>query len=289
MQDSDYTVYPVFINSSGLQSDSYNNRYRFNFPAGSVNFTKAKVAVASVSIFYSWFNITAELNNNTFSVVWPTNAGNITSVITIPDGYYSVGTLNEYMQQWAITNGRYLVNASGDYVYYIEFIENATYYSVQYVSQPVPTALPAGYTNPAGMTFPAVASTPQIIIPSNNLRNTLGFNAGTYPAAMQATTYTKLSDFTPQITPIQSLLINTDLVANSYNIPSGILYTFSPSGTVFGGLIVSTPNEYFFVDVSDGNYSQFNIEFLDQNYNKVKIRDSNIIVQLLFKVLKTSR
>jgi hypothetical protein len=139
------------------------------------------------------------------------------------------------------------------------------------------------------MTFPAVASTPQIIIPSNNLRNTLGFNAGTYPAAMQATTYTKLSDFTPQITPIQSLLINTDLVANSYNIPSGILYTFSPSGTVFGGLIVSTPNEYFFVDVSDGNYSQFNIEFLDQNYNKVKIRDSNIIVQLLFKVLKTSR
>lgn len=283
--DSDYTIYPIFINSSGLQRDSYNNRYSYTFPAGSVNFKKSKVAVANIGIYYSWFNITTVNNNNTFSIVWPTNVGSTTYNITLPDGFYDVSQLNSYLQQWSITNGLYLVDASGNYVYYVELIENPTYYSVQYISYPVPTALPAGYTNPAGMTFPAVASTPQIVIAASPsaFKDVIGFNNGTFPAAFQATTYSKLSDYTPQVSPIQSLVLSCELVNNKYSIPQSIIYTFSPAGTAFGSLIQSVPNEYFFVDIAEGNYNTFNIQFLDQNYNKVFIRDTNIIVQLLIK------
>ncbi len=279
----DTQLYPIILNSSNVVDGSNNSIYRYNFPQGSVKFHKSKVAVASISMYYSWYNILASLGNNTFAYTWYGFGASSVNTITIPDGFYDIAGLNSYLQSQMIANGHYLVDAAGDYVYYLEFATNSTYYSIQFNSYPIPTALPVGYSNPAAITFPAVATTPQITIAADAFRDIIGFNAGTYPAATQATTYSKLSDYTPQVSPVQSVILSCTLLNNKYSNPGTILYSFSPAGTSFGSLIQATPSQFSFVDIQSGQYNTFDIAFLDQTYNYLKINDSNLVVQLLIE------
>lgn len=284
MADNIGTFYPLIINSNGLQSNVFNNTYRYTFPQGSVKFEGSKVAVANVNMYYSWFNITSANNNNTFQIIWPIGAGTSTYTLTLQDGFYDVTGLNSYIQQFCITNGLYLINGSGQYVYYIELIENSNYYSVQLNTYSIPTSLPATYTAPSNWPgYPITAYTPQLVVQSNNFTNIIGFNAGTYPSPQQTTTYSKLSDFTPQVTPVQSVILACTLLNNRYSNPSTVLYSFTPGGITFGNLIESSPNQYSFVDIQDGFYPYFDVQFLDQDFNFLSINDTNIVVQLLIR------
>lgn len=275
-------VYPLIINSSNLVSNSNGNSvYRYTFPAGSIKFKDSKVAVSSISIYYSWFNILAASNNNSFKFIWPTGT---TYTVTLSDGFYSIDNINTALQQFCVSNGLYLINSSGQYVYYLEFQTNSNYYAIQFNAFSVPTALPTGYTAPANWPgYPTVANTPQLIVPATNFRNIIGFNAGTYPAVQQTTTYSKLSDFTPQVTPVQSVILSCSLLNNRYSNPGTVLYSFSPANTTFGSLIQSNPYEFAFVDIQQGNYPYFDIQFLDQDFNALQIKDSNLVVTLLIK------
>lgn len=279
----DTQIYPIILNSSNVVAGSNNSIYRYQFPQGSVKFNKSKVAVASINMYYSWYNILASLGNNTFTYTWYNNAGSATFTITFPDGFYDVAGLNAYLQSKMITNGHYLVNASGNYVYYLEFVTNSTYYSIQFNSYPIPTSLPSGFTNPAAITFPVTATTPQITIAANAFRDIIGFNAGTYPSVVQTTNFSKLSDYTPQVSPVQSIILSCTLLNNKYSNPGTVLYSFSSAGTSFGSLIQNAPSQFSFVDIQTGSYNTFDITFLDQNYNFLKINDSNLVVQLLIE------
>ena len=272
------------MNGSNLDtSDASNSKYVFNFN-GTKEFKNTKVALSNVSLFYSWFNITSAFNNNSFSFSWTKGVGTVNYTVTIPDGYYSIADLNTYLQSYCITNGLYLVDGSGNYVYYIEFQENSTYYAVQLNCYPVPSALPVGYTNPAGLVLPAVDSTPQVTIPStNNFGTLIGFNAQTFPTAVQATTQSKTSDVTPQVNPVENVIVRCNLVNNNISNPSDVLYSFNASGAGFGGLVNSQPYEYLYLDVTQGYYSQIEIQFVDQEYRSININDPSIIVQLAFK------
>lgn len=280
----DETLYPLILNSSSLVNDNNkSNKYRYSFPTGSVSFNNSKVAVSNINIYYSWFNITASANNNSYQIIHPTLAGSTTLTITMPDGFYDIASINSYLQQELISNSFYLLNASGDYVYYAEFVSNANYYAIQYNAYEVPTALPAGWSNPAGMTFPAAAARPQLVVLANSFTDIIGFTAATYPAVLAGNNYSVLSSYTPQITPIQSLILSCTLLNNRYSNPSTILYSFTPGGATFGNLIESSPNQLSFVDIVDGNYNFFEVRFLDQDFNDVELNDSNLVIQLLIK------
>lgn len=279
--------FPIIINGSNLIPSPFNNTYRYEFPAGAVRFKKgSRIAVSNINMFYSWYNITADLANNVYNITFPV-AGAFT--ITIPDGHYSVSAINQYLQQYCISNNLYLIDSTGDYVYFIEWQENANFYKIQLNLYPVPTAAQAavlGYTAPAGWAgYPAAATTPQVTILANNFRTYTGFSAGTYPPAPAAVNTSYLSTSTPQVNNVSSLILTCSLLNNLYANPKTILYSFSPAGAGgFGSLITSAPSEFSFVDISaPAAYPYIEISFLDQNYNAVPIIDSNIIVQLLIK------
>lgn len=276
-------LFPIIINGQNVVSGSNNNTFRYSFPAGSVRFENSKVAIASINMYYSWFNITSAYGNNTFSYVFPTLAGSTQINLTIPDGNYTIGDLNNYLQASFIEEGFYLVDGDGNYIYYLEIVENPTFYAIQLNSYPVPTSLPSGYSNPASMTFPATTATPQLIVNDNPFTSVIGFNNGTYPSVFQTITYSKTSDFVPQVSPVQSLILTSNLVNNRYSNPSTVLYSFSPAGVSFGSLIQSSPAELSFIDIQDGNYSDFTIQFLDQEFNQLVVNDANIVVQLLIQ------
>jgi hypothetical protein len=119
------------MNSNNLVRNGQNNTFVYRFP-NSVQFKKSSIAFVSCSMYYSWFNISSSLSNNTFTYNWIDNLGVATTyTVTIPDGLYEISTLNQYLQFIFIQNGHYLVNASGQNVYYAEFIVNPARYAIQ--------------------------------------------------------------------------------------------------------------------------------------------------------------
>jgi len=290
MSEFDHTNYQLVIKGDNVDvNDPTKSRYILPF-FGSKKLQDAKVAISNVSMFFSWFNITSALNNNTFQIIVPVGASTQTLNITIPDGYYDVSQINTYIQSQLIANNFYLINPSGNFVYYIELLANSTRYSVQLNTYPVPTVLPGtGWTNP-GWTLPTVSTTPQLVVlPTNQFRTLIGYIPSTYPSPASGTTYSKLSDTTPKLNPVEQVVVRCNLVRNEIQNPNDIIYSFNAASAVsgFGSLINSQPYEYNYLDVNNGYYSQIEIQFCDQNYNQLVINDPSILVQLSFKEKKT--
>lgn len=278
----DEESYQITLNASNVvSSDSSNAVYRYEFPSP-LYFKREKVAVTEVSCYYSWYNITSALNNNTYQFTFTESGTTTTYTVTMPDGFYSVADLNTYLQSVCISNGLYLVDAAGDYVYYIEIVDNPTYYSIQLNNYAFPAALPSGYTNPEGLTFDGTAYCTQFIIPANAFQQVIGFNAATIPSAVGATDVATLSDFTPQVTPVESVILSCNLINNRYSNPPSLLYPFTAGDTLFGSLITSSPNNLLYLDCQDGYYNNIEIRFLDQSYNLLQLRDTNLVIQLAF-------
>ena len=151
----------ISLNSSNLESNGFNNKYSFQFPSGFSVDENTTIAVSQVSLYFSWFNISSAIGNITLSLIFPTSTTSITITLQVPDGYYSVSTLNEYLQKIMISNNLYMTDTNGNNVYYLEVIENPTYYTIDFnfYTIPPPVGVPAGYTSHFA-TLPAVATTP---------------------------------------------------------------------------------------------------------------------------------
>ena len=63
----------LVLNQKNIVPDGQNNKLVYNFP-NSVQFKDCYVAISSVSMYYSWFNITSAYVNNIFTYSW-TQAG----------------------------------------------------------------------------------------------------------------------------------------------------------------------------------------------------------------------
>lgn len=276
----------LIINNKVVSSD--NSTYTYKFPQGSQpTFEKGdKLALDSLSMYYSWPSITASNGNNTFQYIMPNGSSTTTVSITIPDGFYTIEDLNSYLQYKMIANNHYLVNSSGDYVYYLNFSANTTRYAVQLDATPVPTTLPSGYSMGTGgtgtWTLPTTQSYAQIVIPSSNsIKDIIGFSAGTYPTSSTPATSTTsvISDYTPQVTPVSSVVVTCSLLNNPYSIPNNLLYSFSPNVT-YGSQINIAPPSKTFVHMQGGKVPEFSVTFLDQNFNKLPIKDNNVVILL---------
>jgi len=260
------------------------NIFQYNFLNGSfVVQDDSELCISGITIPYSWYNIQQQYYNNTTFQYTFTEAVTTTYTVVLPNGYYSVTSLNEYLQGQFVNQGLYLVDSAGDNVYYLSLVYNVSTYSVQLLSFAVPIALPAGYTNPAGLVFPAVASTPQLIVSStNNFGSIIGFSAGTYPPAIQPTNYSITSNILPNGSPVNSIIVRCNLVSNNVVSPSDILDSFQITGA-FGTNLNYSPNFEKWIKIKSGRYSSFTLTFEDQNFRTIPILDDNVLITLLLR------
>jgi hypothetical protein len=200
------------------------------------------MCLSNVTLPYSWFNVnSSKYNNNSFQYIANPHTGQTVYTITLPNGYYSATDINQYLQTQMILNKHYLVNSAGEFIYYITMQYDVNYYAVQLMCFAVPTSLPAGYTNPAGMIFPATASTPLVtIFNTNNFGTLIGFNAGTYPATVQTTNHSFTSNTVPDGSPVNALIMRCNLIDNNIVMPSDIMDSI-PINAAFGSNITYQP------------------------------------------------
>jgi hypothetical protein len=286
----------LVLNQNNIVADGQNNKLVYNFP-NSVLFKDAYIAVSSISLYYSWFNITSALGNNTFSYTWVVGGTTTTYPVTIPDGIYEIATLNQYLQYVFLTNNHYLVNSTGQNVYYGEFLINPSRYAVQINTFQFPTALPTGYTTPTTWGgFPTQTFNPSIII-GTTLGLLLGFATGvttnqntnnaytppspqTYIAKDSLGTLSYLSTSAPNVQPNSSILISSSGVNNPYASPTSIIYSISPSVGV-GEIISEKPPEFMWNELIDGTYNQLRLTLLGTNLAPIQINDPSITIVLV--------
>ena len=187
----------VILNQSNIVPGSNNSKFRYAFPS-TVQFHGDQLALANFSYNFSVQNVTAQNRNNSYSYVWYDSVGATTHDVVMPDGIYELDTINAYLQFTMFNNGHYLIDNNNLYIYYLSWSTNTTLYAFELQSDPIPSSLPSGWSNPAGITFPATPTTPQVVITANypgagggvNLfPNLMGFDVGTYPPVVQSTAY----------------------------------------------------------------------------------------------------
>ena len=294
----------IILNSNNVIPNTNNTQYSYKFPSP-INLRDKVIALNSIQIYYSWFNINGTLyNNNIFSYTW-FNASGVLEVkrITIKDGNYSVDSLNAYIKLEMKKLGHYVIkNSDNSELYFIRLIENATYYSIQIdidamfnsgqasqlINNKTQYSIGGG-----GWAFPPIRLYPQVLFNStSSLSDFLGFdlvsNSPTYypPSSTVGsnTSYTVLSTKTPITYPVSSIIIRSNLISNALSTPvNDILYSFSQGSYSYGDLITESPNNLLYQPIGSGSYTQITLSFFDQNLQPMHIKDNQVLISLLIK------
>lgn len=283
-----YKQYSVVLNNSHLVAGAKNSTLRYNFESAQ-KFENAQISLNTLNVYFSWFNISSNLNNNKFSYKWFDSNGILNQVfdIEIRDGYYSVNNLNEYVQSILVSRGHYLQQvSSGNYVYHIEFTSNPVYYTIELNTYAMRTASVDFVRGSTDWAFPAAYTTVQVIINSTNqFGKLIGFASGVYPTISDNQNKVHVSSFSPIMDPISSILMLCSFATQGgFSNPDNIIYSFTTGSSGFGDMIEKTPVSENYVNIRDGIYSNFTIDLVDQAYNKIDIRDPSILVMVNFRI-----
>ena len=287
--------YNLLLNSSNV-TNTDNTTYQYNFINGSFNIEEgAEICISQIVIPYSFFNLNKGLYNNTnFQFSTFINGTTTNYSLIIPNGFYLTTDINNYLEQYFIANGLYCTdNSTGNLVFFIYLYTNVTYYANQFIVSPIIPSSTTGYTFPSNYinTTGVIGYTPKIIFPTTGgLNSILGFTAGTYPSTQSTTTKLNfLSNTTPNASPINSIVVRTNLCNNDCASPSDILDTLSLSGASFGSNITYTPSYEKWINCSYGTFNTFFVYFQDQNLNRIQAQDSNVLISLLLRQGTTNR
>jgi hypothetical protein len=285
----------IFLNVNNIVEGSNNSRLNYKFANQLLLKNHNKIALKSINMYYSWFNINESLyQNNSFQYKWWDENGELTQIfdVVIPDGNYSIATLNEFLRKVMFTNKHYLtiLNTSTneiDNVFFIELTDNETYYKFQinlgYMPDAGSYSTLFGYSQPVGVNWmiPDIGSTPQIIIQStNNFQKLIGFSPGTYPSTIKNSSERILGNLIPQIDPVSTVLMTCNLVTNSYTYPDNLLYSFVNT-SAFGASLRSEPSILSFSNINAGSYTSCSIQFFDQENRPMQILDPQMTITLI--------
>ena len=312
-------MFVLILNQSNIVDDGENNKLVYRFP-NSVNLTNKYIAVSSVTMYYSWFNITSALSNNVFTYTWTSGAGPPTTyTVQIPDGLYEIVEINAYLQFQMIANGTYWTDNTSNY-YPVQLLVNPTRYSIQLNTFLIPTAVQAaaaglfiGNTASGNPTFPDTVCNPVVTFPagfSSIVGYTTGFQSNgnvdnvyipPIPSSKAQNYVTKisnggdsastflpigtlsyLSDLSPNVQPNNSVLFSLSNINNPYSQPSSIIYSIAPSVLV-GEIIQDRPPNYLWTKLIDGTYNQLTLNILGTNLRPLVVNDPNMTIILTIR------
>lgn len=279
--------FPIIINSSNYVS---NNTYRVDL-AHNTDLSDFDVSVGQAYLYYSWYNISSNLNNNKFQITFPTNGSSVTTTITIADGAYNITDLNNALQYWFISMGYYLIDSvTGYYTYYGAFQLSPTGYSVQWITNPLPTSLPSSFTS-GGMTFPALSDqhTQLTILSTNDFSDIIGYESGTYPTLpTNVGIMTSESTNPPNVSPISAIQMRLSCCYNPFSSNSTLIHVFSSQGVAIGESINASPIQLQFVPCI-GSHKTITLQFYDQLGRVLDMLDRNVVIKLIFKKSNLSK
>ena len=198
------------------------------------------IGLVNLSIYYTWKNIKSEYNNK-FKISAPT----WNDTFDLSDGSYSVSDIEDYF----------------------EFIIKK---------------------------YETLAENPSIQIYPNKIKNRIIFKVKTgyklellSPETMKLLGSTKKDvdkdkngEDVPKLESVEVVLVHCNLVNNSYQQASKVLFTFVPNKQ-FGQLITISPHLLTMLKTTNAEFQSIQVWFTDQNNRPLEIEDSVNITLLV--------
>ena len=192
------------------------------------------MALANLSIHYTWKNVKSTYNNNKFKISAPT----WNERVDLPDELYNISEIQDYTEY--IIKKHETIGENAQILIHANTINNRIVFKIK-----------SGYKLEllSKETMKLLGSTKDVI------------NAG------------KNSENVPKLENVEVVLVHCNLVNNAYQQHSRVLLTFVPTKQ-FGQLISISPHSLVFLKTMNTDFSEIEIWFTDQNNNALEIEDN---------------
>ena len=225
----------IFMNTENSKTNESNKFiYQFTDKLNLKTPNNKNIGLVNLSIYYTWKDIKSEYNNNTFKISAPT----WNDTFDLPDGSYSISDIQDY------------------------FKFNMTKHE-------------------------ALTENPSIQIYPNKIKNRIIFKVKTgyklellSPETMKLLGSTKKDvdkdkngEDVPKLESVEVVLVHCNLVNNSYQQASKVLFTFVPNKQ-FGQLITISPHSLTMLKTTNSEFPFIQVWFTDQNNRPLEIEVS---------------
>ena len=198
---------------------------------------KKNMALANLSIYYTWKNVKSIYNNNKFKI----SAPSWNETFDLPDGLYDISEIQDYIEY--IIKKHETIGENTPILIYANTINNRIVFKIK-----------SGYKSEllSKETMKLLGSTKEITDADKNSENV------------------------PGLENVEVVLVHCNLVNNSYQHHSRVLFTFVPTKQC-GQLISISPHSLVFLKTMNTDFSEIEVWFTDQNNNALEIDISLII------------
>ena len=223
-----------FINSKNSKStESYKFKYDLIDKLDLRNPNK-NVALANLSIYYTWKNVKSTYNNNKFKI----SALTWNETFDLSDGSHNISNIQDYIEY--ITKKHETIGEDAPILSYANTINNRIVFKIK-----------MGYKLEllSKETMKLLRITKDIIDADKNSENV------------------------PKLENVEVVLVHCNLVNNAYQQHSRVLFTFVPTKQ-YGQLISISPHSLVFLKTMNTDFSEIEIWFTNQNNNSEETEDN---------------
>ena len=228
-----------FMNSRNSKTNE-TNRFKYDIiDKLDLKNPNKNMALANLNIYYTWKNVKSTYNNNKFKISGPT----WNETFDLPDGSYNISEIQDYIEyiiKKHETNGE-----TAPILVYANSINNRIVFKIK-----------SGYKLEL-----LTKETMKLLGSTKNIDSD------------------KNSENVPRLENVEVVLVHCNLVNNSYQQHSRVLYTFVPTKQ-YGKLISISPHSLVFLKTMNMEFSEIEVWFTDQNNNALEIED-NVNISLI--------
>ena len=192
------------------------------------------MALANLSIYYTWKNVKSIYNNNKFKI----SATTWNETFDLPDGLHNISEIQDYIEY--IIKKHEKIGENAPILTYANTITNRIVFKIK-----------TGH---------------KLELLSKETMKLLGSTKDTIDAD-------KNSENVPRLENVEVVLVHCNLVNNRYQQASRVLFTFVPNKQ-YGQLISISPHSLVFLKTINTEFSEIEVWFTDQNNNDLKIEDN---------------
>ena len=203
------------MNTLNSKTDE-SNRFMYQFTDKlNLKYPKKNMALANLSIYYTWKNIKSEYNNNKFKISAPT----WNDKFDLPDGSYSVSDIQDYFE-YTIKKHETIADNPPVQIY-VNKIKNGIVFKIK--------------------------TSYKLELLSKETMQLLG-------SSKKDVDKNEDGDNVPKLEAVDVVLVHTNLISNSYQQASEVLITFVPDKQ-FGQLITITPHSPIMLKTTNAEFS----------------------------------
>ena len=192
------------------------------------------MALANLSVYYTWKNIKTEYNNNKFKISAPT----WNETFDLPDGSYSIDDIQDYFEFFM--KKHVILNDNPSIKIYSNKIKNRSVFKIK-------NGYKLELLTPETMKL--LASTKKVVDKDKNGENI------------------------PKLEIVEVVLVRCNLVKNDYQYRSKVLFTFVPNKK-FEQLINISPHAFTMMNTVNAEFYYVEVWFTDQSTKALEIEDN---------------